>query len=585
VLLVGAGGIGCELLKDLILLGYGEVHVVDLDTIDLSNLNRQFLFRQKDIKKPKASTAVNAVESFNFFKTKLIPYQASIYETETFPLSWFKQFDIIFNALDNIAARSYINKIGLFLGKRIMESGTTGTAGQAQPTFPNKSECYDCSHRETPKTFPVCTIRSTPSQPVHCIHWAKSFLFNSLFAEDEITPINPEGGESELGTDNKDEIKNLINENNELLDLKNSIKDDSFVSKVIDKIFIKDIEKLLQITSLWKTRKPPSPLNLDELKIDNIKDEDLGTGQKLWTVEQNLKVFIDSTKTLQKRLKFEKEIEFDKDDEDTLNFVVSAANLRSFIFSIPLKSKFDIKSIAGNIIPAIATTNAIIAGFSSLLSLKLFLPTLDEQFLKSRSVFTTTNSTKFVSPSWITGPNPNCPSCSIPRGILSLDNNLTINDLIKALISKYGYEEEIAISLGSKLLYDVDFDDNKEKKLIELGIVYGEHLSINDETDVKKSVDFYVEINKNGEINLPDLKIPNKPKPIKDDNIEKEEEKNSFEEEESDFELIADDNDDDVIIMEGPNDGVVEVNGELKRKVTTTTNGIVEEPETKKQKV
>lgn len=52
--MVGAGGIGCELLKNLVLTSFGEVHVVDLDTIDLSNLNRQFLFRNEHIKKSKA---------------------------------------------------------------------------------------------------------------------------------------------------------------------------------------------------------------------------------------------------------------------------------------------------------------------------------------------------------------------------------------------------------------------------------------------------------------------------------------------------------------------------------------------------
>lgn len=59
--MVGAGGIGCELLKNLVLTGFGEVHIVDLDTIDLSNLNRQFLFRHEHIKKPKAlvGTAMN----------------------------------------------------------------------------------------------------------------------------------------------------------------------------------------------------------------------------------------------------------------------------------------------------------------------------------------------------------------------------------------------------------------------------------------------------------------------------------------------------------------------------------------------
>lgn len=54
ILMVGAGGIGCELLKNLVLTGFGEIHIVDLDTIDLSNLNRQFLFRQEHIKKSKA---------------------------------------------------------------------------------------------------------------------------------------------------------------------------------------------------------------------------------------------------------------------------------------------------------------------------------------------------------------------------------------------------------------------------------------------------------------------------------------------------------------------------------------------------
>lgn len=64
-------------------------------------------------------------------------------------------------------------------------------------------------------------------------------------------------------------------------------------------------------------------------------------------------------------------ITFDKDDEDTLDFVTASANLRSIVFGIETKSRFDIKQMAGNIIPAIATTNAIVAGLCVLQSFKV----------------------------------------------------------------------------------------------------------------------------------------------------------------------------------------------------------------------
>ncbi|KAJ2691589.1 E1 ubiquitin-activating protein uba2, partial [Coemansia sp. RSA 1285] len=102
VLVVGAGGIGCELLKNLSMSGFGHIKAVDLDTIDLSNLNRQFLFQRAHIKKPKAQVATQAIRRFNHGLDASFE-QANIKQPE-FDVDWFSQFDLVFNALDNLDA-------------------------------------------------------------------------------------------------------------------------------------------------------------------------------------------------------------------------------------------------------------------------------------------------------------------------------------------------------------------------------------------------------------------------------------------------------------------------------------------------
>lgn len=88
LLVVGAGGIGCELVKDLVMAGFEDLEVVDLDTIDVSNLNRQFLFRAHHVGQPKAVVAREAVLAFNP-RARIVAHHDNI-KAPQFGLDYYK---------------------------------------------------------------------------------------------------------------------------------------------------------------------------------------------------------------------------------------------------------------------------------------------------------------------------------------------------------------------------------------------------------------------------------------------------------------------------------------------------------------
>ncbi|KAI2789417.1 Ubiquitin-activating enzyme E1-like [Penicillium oxalicum] len=487
VLLVGAGGIGCELLKNLVLTGFGEVHIIDLDTIDLSNLNRQFLFRHEHIKKPKALVAKDVAHNFRP-DVKLEAYHANIMDSQ-FSVGWFKSFNIVFNALDNLAARRHVNSMCLAAGVPLIESGTTGFNGQVQVIKGGETECYDCNPKATPKTFAICTIRTTPSQPIHCIVWAKSYLLPHLFGASEEEAAELDTTEN---SDNAQEIAKLRKEAQTLREVRKAMGTEDFFETVFKMVFEADIERLRAMEDAWKTREAPKVLAFDELleRSNSTVVPDSSADQRPWTVEENFTMFKDSLTRLSKRFKElqdkaapedpEPILTFDKDDEDTLDFVAATANLRAEAFHMGSTSKFDTKQMAGNIIPAIATTNAMTASLCVLQSFKV----LRNDLSSAKMVFLERSGQRAINSEALRPPNRKCEVCNVARGILSMDANATLEDLVKGVLQlDLGYSEELSIRVGQEIVYEPDMEENISMKLSEFGIKHDTTLTVIDEDD------------------------------------------------------------------------------------------------------
>eukprot|EP01134_Creolimax_fragrantissima_P000573 CFRG0573T1 len=192
VLVVGAGGLGCELLKDLAMSGFGNIDVIDMDTIDISNLNRQFLFRQADVGKPKATVAADFINS-RVVGCTVIPHVCRIQEKSS---EFYNQFHIVVCGLDSIEARRWMNSMLHSLVEYdedgtltamipLVDGGSEGFKGQVRVILPGVSSCFECTMALFPpkKSYPLCTIASTPRLPEHCIEYAKVVLWKEEFGD------------------------------------------------------------------------------------------------------------------------------------------------------------------------------------------------------------------------------------------------------------------------------------------------------------------------------------------------------------------------------------------------------------------
>ncbi|KAL6260008.1 hypothetical protein P5V15_009915 [Pogonomyrmex californicus] len=500
VLIVGAGGIGCEILKNLVMSGFADIEIIDLDTIDVSNLNRQFLFQKKHIGKSKASIACETALTFNP-DVKVIYYHDSIISSE-FGLSFFKRFTVVLNALDNRAARNHVNRMCLSADIPLIESGTAGYEGQVELIKKGLSQCYECTPKAVQKTYPGCTIRNTPSEPIHCIVWAKH-LFNQLFGEEDpdqdVSPdtADPEAtdtaGEGALQTEAND--KGNVNRISTRIWAQSCDYDPE---KLFVKLFHDDIKYLLSMDNLWKKRRPPTPLNWRELPdgVAGCSKEINQPGlkdQQRWSISKCGSIFTESMKNLSLALKAsqakspDNHLIWDKDDQHAMDFVAACANIRAYIFGIPQKSRFDIKSMAGNIIPAIATTNAIIAGMVVLHAFRV----LENNLRACKSVYLRLKMNHrnqlLVPEKAVNPPNPQCYVCApSPQAMLMVDtSNMTIKELeeliLKDRLNMIAPDVMIdgtgAVIISSE---EGETESNNNKKLEELGIKDGTILKVDD---------------------------------------------------------------------------------------------------------
>jgi ubiquitin-activating enzyme E1 len=187
--MVGCGALGCELLKNFALGGIGcgpngLITITDNDRVEVSNLSRQFLFREHNVGLPKSVGAFKAVQLMNDqIKVKALELLVAPNTEKVFNDEFWKGQDFVTNALDNVKARVYVDSKCVYFSKPLLESGTLGTKCNSQVIVPHITKSYaDTKDAEEEDHIPMCTLRNFPSLIDHCIEWARA-QFTDLFVK------------------------------------------------------------------------------------------------------------------------------------------------------------------------------------------------------------------------------------------------------------------------------------------------------------------------------------------------------------------------------------------------------------------
>ncbi len=188
VLIAGVGGLGCEIAKNLAMLGIGHLDLVDLDIIEHSNLNRQILFIDAEMGEPKALVAAKKLNQVNPNIT-IKGYHSSL---ERLDPAIYKATDVIVGGLDSMNARLNLNAQCVRFKKPLIDGGVAGYNGHIYTVFPYENACYECDPLPVAEMdeMAACTVVGIPRKRIHCI-----FKANMLFQEQNDRDADPKNVE------------------------------------------------------------------------------------------------------------------------------------------------------------------------------------------------------------------------------------------------------------------------------------------------------------------------------------------------------------------------------------------------------
>jgi ubiquitin-activating enzyme E1 len=187
--MVGCGALGCEFMKNFALNSVccgpdGQLTVTDADRIEISNLTRQFLFREHNVGQPKSTAAAAMASVMN--PKFIVDAQEMFVGTKTessFNDEFWMGLDGVCNALDNMEARNYVDSQCVKYEKSLLESGTMGTNANVDTICPHKTRTYrDGGNAAEGGDVPMCTLRNFPQITDHCIEWSRD-QFELLFVK------------------------------------------------------------------------------------------------------------------------------------------------------------------------------------------------------------------------------------------------------------------------------------------------------------------------------------------------------------------------------------------------------------------